>query len=111
MPVTSPHVAPPLLLQVAGVCKSYGATRALTGVDLEVRRGEVHAIIGENGAGKSTLLNILSAAVRPDAGSIQLEGQPYRPVNPLDARRRGIAYIQQELSLCPHLSVAENIFL
>ncbi|MGA8608826.1 MAG: sugar ABC transporter ATP-binding protein [Candidatus Sulfotelmatobacter sp.] len=101
----------PPLLQVVGAEKHFGATRALDGVDLEVHRGKVHAIIGENGAGKSTLLNILSGAVRPDGGSIFFQGLSYHPSDPLEALRRGIAYIHQELSLCPHLSVAENILL
>ena len=96
----------PELLRVVGLRKAFGATRALAGVDVEVHRGKVHAIIGENGAGKSTLLNILSAAARPDAGSISFQGLAYHPSDPLEARRRGIAYIHQELSLCAHLSVA-----
>jgi ribose transport system ATP-binding protein len=99
------------LLEISGVKKRFGATLALDGVDLAVRRGEVRAIIGENGAGKSTLMNILSASIRPDAGSVTFQGATYRPADPLDARRHGIAHIHQELSLCPHLSVAENIFL
>ena len=107
---TTPALQPPLL-QVVGVEKRFGATRALNGVELEVRRGQVHAIIGENGAGKSTLLNILSGAVRPDGGSIRFQGLPYHASDPLEARRQGIAYIHQEISLCPHLSVAENILL
>jgi len=99
------------VLEISGVSKRFGATTALDGVDLTVRRQEVHAIVGENGAGKSTLMNILSASIRPDAGSITLHGEPYHPADPLEARRRGIAHIHQELCLCPHLSVAENIFL
>ena len=99
------------LLEISGVKKRFGATVALDGVDLVVRRGEVHAVIGENGSGKSTLMNILSASIPPDAGSVCLRGEPYRPAGPQDARRHGIAHIHQELSLCPHLSVAENIFL
>src|SRR5262249_9013730 len=92
------------ILEVSGLRKRFGATAALRGVDLAVAVGEVHATIGENGAGKSTLMNILAASVRPDAGGIPLQGLPYRPADPLEARRRGIAHIHQELSLCPHLS-------
>ena len=99
------------LLQLNGIRKSFGATQALAGVDLEVRKGEVHALIGENGAGKSTLLNILSGAFAPDAGKMRLEDQEYVPADPEAARIHGIAHIHQELSLCPHLSVAENILL
>jgi ribose transport system ATP-binding protein len=80
-------------------------------VDLDVRPGEVLALVGENGAGKSTLMKVLSGAHQPDEGEMLLDGQPYLPRNPLEARRRGIAMIYQELSLAPHLSVMENILL
>lgn len=98
-------------LRMDGVRKSFGATRALNGVTLEVQPGEVHALIGENGAGKSTLMKVLSGAYRPDAGAIQLDGQPFIPSDPLHARRCGIAMIYQELNLAPHLTVEENILL
>lgn len=99
------------LLEINGIKKSFGATRALDGVDLELHRGEVHALIGENGAGKSTLMNILSGAFPPDAGAMRLSGREYFPADAQDARRQGIAHIHQELSNCPHLSVAENILM
>jgi ribose transport system ATP-binding protein len=99
------------ILQLSGVSKRFGATAALSGVDLEVRAGEVHALIGENGAGKSTLLNILAGAFPPDAGTMRLDGRAFAPRNEADARRRGVAHIHQELSLCPHLSIAENVLL
>jgi len=99
------------LLELSGIKKSFGATHALTGVDLNVRRGEVHALVGENGAGKSTLMNILSGTLSPDAGKMRLLDREYRPAGPQDARRQGIAHIHQELSNCPHLSVAENILM
>jgi ribose transport system ATP-binding protein len=98
-------------LSLQGISKSFGATHALTGVSLEVAAGEVHALIGENGAGKSTLLKILSGAHPPDAGTMELDGLPYLPRGPLDARRRGVAMIYQEVNLAPHLSVRENILL
>lgn len=98
-------------LRMAAVQKSFGATRALQGVSLEIAPGEVHALIGENGAGKSTLMKVLSGAYTPDAGTIELEGRPFRPRDPLQARRGGIAMIYQELNLAPHLSVEENILL
>src|SRR3989442_7060830 len=98
-------------LRMEGVQKSFGATRALKNVSFEVAPGEVHALIGENGAGKSTLMKILSGAYRPDAGQIELDGQPFVPANPLHARHGGIAMIYQELTLAPHLSVEENILL
>lgn len=84
---------------------------ALDGVDLELREGEVHALIGENGAGKSTLMNVVAGSLRPDQGTMEIHGKPYTPSNPLDARTHGIALIHQELSLCPHLSVAENVLM
>jgi ribose transport system ATP-binding protein len=94
-----------------GIEKSFGATRALAGVDLAVETGQVLALVGENGAGKSTLMKILSGAYQPDAGQMWLDGRPYRPRNPHESRRAGVAMIYQELAQCPHLSVAENILL
>ncbi|MDQ6635289.1 MAG: sugar ABC transporter ATP-binding protein [Gemmatimonadota bacterium] len=99
------------LLRLSSIGKRYGATLALGGVDLSVRAGEVHAVLGENGAGKSTLMGVVAGAVRPDSGTMELGGVPYTPDSPLAARRRGIALIHQELSLCPHLTVAENVLL
>jgi len=98
-------------LTLKSVRKSFGPTVALDGVDLELRKGEVHALIGENGAGKSTLMNVIAGSLRPDEGQMELDGQPYLPTSPLDARTHGIALIHQELSLCPHLSVAENVLM
>jgi ribose transport system ATP-binding protein len=98
-------------LRLRGIRKRFGATAALDGVDFDVSGGEVHALIGENGAGKSTLMNILSGTFAPDEGEMFLDDVPYAPSQPADARRHGIAHIHQELALCPHLSVAENIFL
>jgi ribose transport system ATP-binding protein len=94
-----------------GVSQRFGATQALRGVDLDVRSGEVLALVGENGAGKSTLMKVLSGALVPDEGEMRLDGQPYRPQSPADGRSAGVAMIYQELSLAPHLSVAENILL
>jgi ribose transport system ATP-binding protein len=94
-----------------GVRKAFGATKALSGVDLVVNAGEVLALVGENGAGKSTLMKTLSGAHQPDEGRMWLDGKPYAPRNPLEARHRGVAMIYQELSLAPDLSVMENILL
>jgi ribose transport system ATP-binding protein len=102
---------PESLLQMEHVSKRFGATCALDDVGFDLRKGEVHALIGENGAGKSTLVKILSGAVSPDEGSILLEGRSFVPSNPLASRRRGIAMIYQELNLAPHLTVEENIML
>ncbi|HZN06710.1 MAG TPA: ATP-binding cassette domain-containing protein, partial [Pyrinomonadaceae bacterium] len=98
-------------LSLKNIRKSFDPTVALDGVDLELREGEVHALIGENGAGKSTLMNVIAGSIRPDEGSMELDGRPYAPANPLDARKHGIALIHQELSLCPHLTVAENVLM
>jgi ribose transport system ATP-binding protein len=94
-----------------GICKRFGATAALDDVSIAVEPGQVMALVGENGAGKSTLMKVLSGAIEPDAGLVRLDGKDYRPANPLDARRAGVAMIYQELSLAPHLSVEENIVL
>lgn len=97
--------------EMRGVRKAFGATVAVDGVDFSVHAGEVCALVGQNGAGKSTLMSILVGAVRPDAGTLLLEGSPFHPRQPLDARRAGVAMIYQELSLAPDLSVMENIVL
>jgi ribose transport system ATP-binding protein len=102
--------APPVLA-AREVSKSFFENRVLRRVSIEIRGGRVHALLGENGAGKSTLINLLSGVLRPDEGGILIDGQPVRGLTPAEARRRGIAVVQQELSLAPHLSVAENIAL
>lgn len=94
-----------------GIRKAFGATVAVDAVDVAVASGEVCALVGENGAGKSTLMGILAGAIQPDAGEMTLDGSPYRPRSPLEARRAGVAMIYQELSLAPHLPVMENIVL
>jgi ribose transport system ATP-binding protein len=99
------------VLVLSGLRKRFGATVALDGVDVDLAPGEVHALIGENGAGKSTLLNVIAGALTPDAGTMHVNGVSYAPVSPLAARHAGIALIHQELSLCPHLTVAENILM
>src|SRR5262249_4804706 len=99
------------ILKLSGISKRFGATIALDGVDLELGPGQVYALIGENGAGKSTLMNIISGAVKPDAGLMELDGKPYQPASPAGARDNGISLIHQELSLFPHLTVAENIMM
>ena len=98
-------------LRLAGIVHRFGATVALDGAALEVRPGEVHALLGENGAGKSTLLAILGGLLVPEPGAMEMAGAPYAPRSPRDARLRGIALIHQELSLFPHLTVAENVLM
>ncbi|HEX9109659.1 MAG TPA: sugar ABC transporter ATP-binding protein, partial [Longimicrobiales bacterium] len=106
------HAAPTdPMLDLSGVSKRFGATIALDEVALAVHAGEVHALVGENGAGKSTLMNVIAGALQPDGGGMRVGGRRYAPAAPLDARRAGIALIHQELSLCPHLTVTENIVL
>jgi ribose transport system ATP-binding protein len=102
---------PAPLLEMEGVIKAFGASRALDGVSFALRKGEVHALIGENGAGKSTLMKILSGAYRPDAGTMTFDGRPYAPRGPRDAIARGVAMIYQELAVAAHLTVEANILL
>jgi ribose transport system ATP-binding protein len=99
------------LLSVRGLTKRYGGVQALAGVDLEVRPGEVHALVGENGAGKSTLLKILSGAVRPDSGDLRLAGAPLPVGSPRASETCGIVTIYQEFTLIPALTATQNIFL
>jgi ribose transport system ATP-binding protein len=99
------------ILEMTGVDKSFGATRALSGVQLTVHRGEIHALMGENGAGKSTLMKILSGVYQPDAGEIRIDGKPVRLTSPAGSRALGISLIYQELAVAPHMSVAENVFM
>ena len=99
-----------LVLEVRDIVKTFPGVRALDGVRFELRRGEVHALVGENGAGKTTLMHILGGIYRPDSGEIRLEGRPVRFHSAHDAARSGISVVFQELSLVPNLSVAENVF-
>jgi ribose transport system ATP-binding protein len=98
-------------LTMSGIRKSFGSTHALRGVDLQLRPGEVHALVGENGAGKSTLMKVLSGALEPDAGLMMLDGRPYAPSGPRAARDLGVSMIYQELTLAPDLSVEANVLL
>ncbi|MCH6163468.1 sugar ABC transporter ATP-binding protein [Streptomyces marispadix] len=101
----------PDLLTMSRITKTFPGVRALDGVDLDVRAGEVHCLLGQNGAGKSTLIKVLAGAHQPDEGDIHWRGEPVRPADPAAAMRLGIATIYQELDLVEHLSVTENIFL
>jgi ribose transport system ATP-binding protein len=98
-------------LEMRGMSKAFAGNTVLDGVDLSAAAGQVHALVGENGAGKSTLMKILAGVLRPDSGEILIEGRTARFARPRDALASGIAMIYQELSLAPHLTVAENIFL
>ncbi len=98
-----PHV------ELSGVSKSFQGVHALQDVDFAVRKGTIHAILGENGAGKSTLIKIISGVLQPDTGEVRVGGRPVRFATPIEANRAGISCIFQELSLIPDLTVAENI--
>ena len=100
-----------LFFEVRGISKSFSGTQALKNVSLNVRAGQVHAVIGENGAGKSTLMNIICGKLQPDTGELARDGKVLNFRSPMDAHRAGIAIAPQELNLCPQLSVAENIVL
>lgn len=102
---------PGLALQVDSLVKEYPGVRALDGVSLDLRPGEVHAIVGENGAGKSTLIKTLAGAIAPTSGTITVGGESYDRLTPQLARELGIAVIYQEFTLFPNLSAAENVFL
>ena len=99
-----------LALEVNGVVKTFPGVRALDGVDFDLKKGEVHALVGENGAGKSTLMHILGGVYQPEAGSISIEGQDVRLADPHDASKHGVAVVFQELSVSDNLSIAENIY-
>ena len=99
------------LLSLEGIAKQFPGVRALDGVDLHVRKGTVHALMGENGAGKSTLMNCLIGICRPDAGTMKFKGAPLSVPDPHVALAKGISMIHQELNPIPHMTVAENIFL
>ena len=99
------------LLEMKGISKSFGPVKALKKASLNLKRGEVLALMGENGAGKSTLMNVLSGSLHPDEGEILLDGVQIEIKNPIQARSLGIVKIHQELQIVPELDIAENIFL
>lgn len=99
------------ILECKGISKAFGGTQALKNVELHLKAGEVHALLGENGAGKSTLMKCIIGLYKPDEGSITFDGKPYSARGPADAINKGISMIHQELNPEPHLSIAESIFL
>lgn len=99
------------ILNCEGISKAFGGTQALKDVQLHVKAGEVHALLGENGAGKSTLMKCVIGLIKQDAGTMEFEGKPYQVSGPVDALKSGISMIHQELNPEPHLTVAESIFL
>jgi ABC-type uncharacterized transport system ATPase subunit len=106
-----PRNTPSAIVEMRGMVKRFNQTTALAGVDLSVRRGEVHALVGENGAGKSTLMHILAGVLQPDAGQIAIGGKPVAIPNVESAYALGIAMVHQHFMLLPSLSVAENLTL
>lgn len=101
----------PYILECEGVSKAFGGTQALDNVELRVKKGEVHALLGENGAGKSTLMKIIIGLYKPDSANITFEGKPYSVNGPSEAIKAGVSMIHQELNPEPHLTIAESIFL
>src|SRR5690606_27355450 len=94
-----------------GICKSFPGVRALHNVSFTLRKGEVHALMGENGAGKSTLIKVMTGVYEKDAGQIDIEGQTIQFRSPQDAQNFGVGTVYQEITLCPNLTVAENMFI
>ena len=103
--------APPVVLELRGITKQFPGVLANDHIDLDLRRGEVHALLGENGAGKSTLMNILYGLYSPDEGEIEIRGEPVRVHSPKEAIERGIGMVHQHFMLIPVMSVAENVVL
>ncbi len=101
----------PILLTMRHIEKRFPGVLALNDVDFTLRKGEIHALMGENGAGKSTLIKILTGVYQMDGGEVQIEGQPVVIHSPQDAQNSGISTVYQEITLCPNLTVAENMFI
>jgi simple sugar transport system ATP-binding protein len=99
------------LVEMRGVDKTFGAVRALHGVDLTLAAGEVLGLVGDNAAGKSTLMKVLAGALRPDAGEIRIAGAPAAFADPTGARAAGVEMVHQDFALVPHLTVTQNVFL
>ncbi|WP_058306010.1 sugar ABC transporter ATP-binding protein [Gracilibacillus massiliensis] len=102
---------PSTVLEMKSISKSFGGVHALSGINFELKKGEIHALLGENGAGKSTLIKVLGGIHKPNAGQILVDGKPVTIDKVQDAQSLGIGIIHQEIVLVPHLTVAENIFL
>jgi ribose transport system ATP-binding protein len=99
------------ILEVRDISKRFPGTQALAGVSLALRAGSIHAVVGENGAGKSTLMNVIAGVYQPEGGSILIDGAGVKIANPYAAQKLGVGFVHQEIALCQHLTVAENIFM
>ena len=100
-----------VILTMKGISRAFPGVQALQDVDFNLRRGEIHALMGENGAGKSTLIKVLTGVEAPDTGVITLEGKDIQVRSPQHAQELGISTVYQEINLCPNLTVAENILI
>jgi ribose transport system ATP-binding protein len=100
-----------LVLEVKGIDKSFPGTKALSKVNFQLRKGEIHAVVGENGAGKSTLMNVIDGVYTPDSGEIYINGRLVEIKDPLAAQKLGIGFVHQEIALCPDVTVAENLYM
>ena len=101
-----------VVLRLEGICKEFPGVKALQNVEFTLRKGEIHALMGENGAGKSTLIKVLTGVYEKDGGNIYMSGNPEPVVirSPQDAQKAGISTVYQEITLCPNLTVAENMY-
>ena len=99
------------LLEMRHISKIFPGVKALHNVDFTLRKGEIHALMGENGAGKSTLIKVLTGVYPSDGGEITVDGEKIAIRSPRDAQNNGISTVYQEISLCPNLTVAENMFI
>ena len=105
------EIANDIILQAKNISKSFGPVKVLENVNFELKKGEVHALLGANGAGKSTLLNIIDGVLTDFEGEIYVDGKQVKLLNPEDARLNGIGMVHQELSVLPNISIAENIYM
>ena len=104
-------MAEELVLEVRDIDKSFPGTQALSKVNFQLRKGEIHAVVGENGAGKSTLMNVIDGVYTPDSGEIYINGRKVEIKDPLAAQKLGIGFVHQEIALCPDVTVAENLYM
>ena len=100
-----------IVLQMRGISKFFPGVKALQNVDFTLRKGEIHALMGENGAGKSTLIKVLTGVYQKDAGEVRIEDKPVIIRSPQDAQNAGISTVYQEITLCNNLTVAENTYI